>query len=43
MKIAAIAHAVGYPDPFHFSRVFSRLQGRSPESYRASCKHPFDS
>ncbi len=42
-KIAAVALAVGYPDPFHFSRIFKKLQGLSPEAYRSSCKHPFSS
>ncbi len=42
-KIATIAAATGYSDPFHFSRVFKKIQGLSPEAYRASCKHPFGS
>jgi AraC-like DNA-binding protein len=33
-RIAAIAHVVGYPDPFHFSRVFKRMTGVAPQQYR---------
>ncbi len=32
--IAAIARAVGYDDPYHFSRVFKRVNGRSPSALR---------
>ncbi|HMP76991.1 MAG TPA: AraC family transcriptional regulator [Kiritimatiellia bacterium] len=36
--IAAIAAAVGYPNPFHFSRNFKTYIGVSPRRYRASIK-----
>lgn len=39
--VARIAQAVGFEDPYHFSRVFSRIEGVSPRAYRASMKHPF--
>jgi AraC family transcriptional regulator of arabinose operon len=29
-----IGQKVGYPDPFHFSRIFKRIQGVSPEVFR---------
>ncbi|HAT11870.1 MAG TPA: hypothetical protein DCS97_15060 [Planctomycetes bacterium] len=32
--IARIASAAGYSDPFHFSRVFRRVFGTSPRSFR---------
>lgn len=32
--IAAVAEAAGYPDPFHFSRDFKALTGRSPRAFR---------
>jgi AraC-like DNA-binding protein len=34
-KVQLIAEAVGYLDPFHFSRVFKRSTGASPLEYRA--------
>jgi AraC family transcriptional regulator, arabinose operon regulatory protein len=34
MPIASIAHAVGYDDPYYFSRHFSRVHGVSPSAYR---------
>jgi transcriptional regulator GlxA family with amidase domain len=40
-SIAEVARAVGFPDPFHFSRVFHRLVGTSPSAYRESFKNPF--
>jgi AraC-like DNA-binding protein len=33
-QIQDIAGAVGFPDPFHFSRVFKHLTGESPQRYR---------
>lgn len=35
-SVAEVGEAVGYADPFHFSRVFSRQTGQSPLSYRKS-------
>lgn len=32
--IAVIAESVGYPDPYHFSRVFRRVTGAAPRDYR---------
>jgi AraC-like DNA-binding protein len=32
--VAEIARAVGYADPYHFSRVFRRVTGFSPRQYR---------
>lgn len=32
--VASIATAVGYPDPYHFSRVYKRLTGRAPSADR---------
>jgi AraC-like DNA-binding protein len=32
--VTEIAHAVGYDDPYHFSRVFRRVNGVSPRGYR---------
>lgn len=32
-NVAETAAAVGYPDPYHFSRVFSRVMGRPPSAY----------
>jgi AraC-like DNA-binding protein len=34
--IGAVAEAVGYPDQFHFSRLFKRASGQSPRDYRES-------
>ena len=33
--VAEIATAVGYPDPFYFSRQFSAVNGVSPREFRA--------
>jgi AraC family transcriptional regulator, arabinose operon regulatory protein len=40
--VAEIAAAVGYPDPFYFSRHFSTVNGVSPRDYRArdQAEHP---
>ncbi len=32
--VAEISQAVGYDDPYHFSRVFRRIHGVSPRGYR---------
>ncbi|MGC4088150.1 MAG: AraC family transcriptional regulator [Polyangiaceae bacterium] len=34
VKILSVARAEGYGDPYHFSRVFSRVMGVSPREYR---------
>ena len=39
--VTQIARAVGFEDPYHFSRVFSRIEGLSPSAYRESAKNPF--
>ncbi|MBA3845244.1 MAG: helix-turn-helix transcriptional regulator [Planctomycetes bacterium] len=36
-----VAAAVGFVDPYHFSRVFSRLVGMPPGRWRRSMAHPF--
>jgi AraC family transcriptional regulator, arabinose operon regulatory protein len=36
--IAEIAAAVGYPDPFYFSRVFHTVNGVSPSTFRARAR-----
>lgn len=33
-RINDIANAVGYDDPYHFSRAFKRVTGTSPSAYR---------
>ncbi len=41
-RVHEIAAAVGYVDPYHFSRVFRRRQGVSPSAFRAKVNsvHP---
>lgn len=34
LKINSIANLVGYADPFYFTRVFSKIMGKSPKAYR---------
>jgi AraC family transcriptional activator of pobA len=34
LSVAEIAYALGYDDPAHFSRVFSRATGLSPRAFR---------
>ncbi|MBA3709699.1 MAG: helix-turn-helix transcriptional regulator [Planctomycetes bacterium] len=41
--VEEVARAVGYPDPFHFSRVFRQHVQVSPSDYRDSIKYPFQS
>ena len=36
MKIAAVAEAVGYTNPFAFSTAFRRAKGTSPAAWRAA-------
>jgi AraC-like DNA-binding protein len=33
LTVKAAGEAVGYEDPYHFSRVFKRVHGRSPKSF----------
>jgi AraC-like DNA-binding protein len=42
LRVNEIASAVGYADPYHFSRVFRRRQGVSPSAFRAKVNsvHP---
>jgi AraC-like DNA-binding protein len=37
MRVEEVARAIGYEDPFYFSRLFRRIMGKSPRAYRA---HP---
>lgn len=39
--VEQVARAVGFDDPFHFSRVFRRSAGVPPSAYRAAQKNPF--
>lgn len=34
LRIGEIANQTGYSDPFYFSRVFSKIMGKSPKKYR---------
>jgi YesN/AraC family two-component response regulator len=34
LRINEIALKVGYSDPFYFSRMFSKIMGSSPKTYR---------
>jgi AraC-like DNA-binding protein len=34
MKIKNVALAIGYEDPYHFSRLFKKSMHVSPEQYR---------
>lgn len=38
LPMSGIAQAVGMEDPFYFSRIFSRIMGRSPRDYRRAQK-----
>jgi AraC family transcriptional regulator, arabinose operon regulatory protein len=33
LKVAAVAAEVGFPDPYYFSRTFSRIMGHSPRAH----------
>jgi AraC-like DNA-binding protein len=39
-SINDVARAEGYEDPYHFSRVFKRVTGRSPRQYRQGIGSP---
>ena len=36
MRVREVADQVGYPDPYHFSRVFTGVMGVSPREFRRS-------
>lgn len=38
LPVKDIALQVGYPDPFHFSKTFKNLTGKSPLQYREICR-----
>lgn len=38
LSVKAIGANLGYEDPLYFSRVFSKIVGQSPRSYRASIR-----
>ncbi|MFW6058528.1 MAG: AraC family transcriptional regulator [Phycisphaeraceae bacterium] len=38
-KIAYVAQAVGYDDPYYFSRLFRRVTGQPPTAYRNALRH----
>ena len=40
-SIEQVARAVGYQDPYHFSRSFRQAVGQPPTQYRESFKNPF--
>lgn len=40
LPIGQIARAVGYPDPYHFSRRFAATTGRAPTAYRRESMQP---
>lgn len=40
-SVADVARAVGFEDPYHFSRAFHHSEGCSPRAYRESLKNPF--
>jgi len=37
-SISMIANAVGYQDPYYFTRMFRRIMGCSPRAYRKQLK-----
>ena len=38
MRIKEVSYALGYNDPYYFSRLFSKITGQSPRSYKNSAK-----
>ena len=34
LSVKEVGEAVGYPDPFYFSRIFKQLTGLAPKEYR---------
>jgi YesN/AraC family two-component response regulator len=42
LSIKATAELCGYSDPFHFSKLFKKITGESPASYRATHKNTLE-
>jgi len=40
LSVAQVADAVGFPDPYHFSRVFRQQMGLPPSRYRDLARDP---
>lgn len=40
-SVEEVAAAVGFDDPFHFSRAFRKATGQPPSAYRAALQNPF--
>ena len=38
LSVAQVADAVGFADPYHFSRVFRQHEGMPPTEYRAQAR-----
>ncbi|NLF38346.1 helix-turn-helix transcriptional regulator [bacterium] len=38
LRIEEIGEAVGFPDPYHFSATFKRINGASPSAYRSRAR-----
>lgn len=38
LRIKEVAYQLGYPDPYHFSRVFTQVMGISPREFRKQGK-----
>lgn len=38
MPIKQICRAVGYDDPYYFSRLFKKITGQNPTDYRRACR-----
>ena len=38
LRIKEVAYQMGYPDPYHFSRVFTQIMGTSPREFRKTGK-----
>jgi AraC-like DNA-binding protein len=39
LLIKQVGEEIGIPDPFHFSRIFKRVQGVSPDAFRRLRRH----
>ena len=40
IKLYEVCHSVGYENIKHFSKVFEKIVGVKPSSYKDVCKHP---